>query len=60
MLKFKVTPIDKSGNKAPYYIVDITNDIKNPEEHAINQAKSLSRLSDFDYKFECSQIFKKK
>lgn len=60
MLKFKVTPISLSGNEAPYYVIDVSRDVKDPEQQAINQARSQSRLADFNYLFSCSQIFKKK
>lgn len=56
MEKYKVTPVNiRNGSKAPYYVISISSNQK--KEEAINQAKSLSRLSSFDnWSFEIERV----
>ena len=56
---FKVTPINiRTGATAPYYILDYApNPNVNLKENAVKEAKTKSRLNDFDnWNFEVEKV----
>jgi len=60
MDKFRVTPVNiRNGAEAPYYVVSVQKSMKIQEQkdNAVKQARSLSRLSEFDsWSFEVEKI----